>query len=178
MSYAYNEHWATPDGLEIWHVSADVRPEGGEVVSHVGDIEIVLIDPDKTRDAFGVLDGKSGGLGVIGGAILDLATGGLDPELDERLEPFGNTLPSYASATSTPGSLTWTKAARRSVEVGATISSARWRAVPTGRCWVRWPWVLVSRPMCSACRARTMRVTPGPRIGLGFGLIARRPRSA
>ncbi len=31
LSYVHNEHWATPDGLETWHVSADVRPEGGEV---------------------------------------------------------------------------------------------------------------------------------------------------
>lgn len=90
LSYNYEEHWARLNDLEIWQVSADVRPEGGEVVSHVGDIEIVLIDPDETRDAFGVLDGESGDLGVIGGAILDLATGGLDPELDERLEPSGN----------------------------------------------------------------------------------------
>lgn len=122
LSYVHNEHWATPDCLEIWHVSADVRPEGGEVVSHVGDIEIVLIDPDETPDAFGVLDGKSGDLGVIGGAILDLATGGLDPELDERLEPFGSRTYSGTPRDSPPNS---SLAISESCPPGEAASSCR-----------------------------------------------------
>jgi len=95
LSYAHRHHWASTsdDGPEIWHISADVHPDGAEEpISHVADIEIVLINPYDTRDAFGVLDGYDGDLGLIAETVLDPATGRLNPDLAARLEPFGSHL--------------------------------------------------------------------------------------
>jgi hypothetical protein len=93
LSYSHRHHWASTgdDSPQIWYVSADVHPDGGdEPVSHVADIEIILLDPYETRDPFGVLDGHDGDLGLIAETILDPASGRLNPELADRLEPFGS----------------------------------------------------------------------------------------
>lgn len=95
LTYTHRHHWAsrTEDGPEIWHVRAGVHPDGAdEPVSPVADIEIALIDPYDTRDAFGVLDSYDGDLGLIAETVLDPATGRLNPDLTDRLEPHGSRL--------------------------------------------------------------------------------------
>lgn len=97
LSYSFRHHWDS-DGQQdpdIWHVSADIpdaEDEDGEAATiHVGDIEIVLIDPYR-RYAFEALDGHSADLSYIGGAILVPGAAGLDPAFADRLECFGTGL--------------------------------------------------------------------------------------
>lgn len=95
LTYAHRHHWANnaEDGPEIWHVTAGAHPDGAEEpVCHVADIEIVLIDPYDTRDAFGILDSYDADLGLVAETVLDPATGRLNPDLAGRLEPHGSRL--------------------------------------------------------------------------------------
>lgn len=95
LSYTHRHHWASSadDDPEIWHVGAGVHPDGAdEPISHVADIDIVLIDPYDTRNAFDILDSYDGDLGLIAETVLDPATGRLNPDLADRLEPHGSRL--------------------------------------------------------------------------------------
>jgi GNAT superfamily N-acetyltransferase len=88
----HHEHpwWYTPDdATESWHVSADICGDSGAPEIHVGDIEIVVVDRDETRDPFSLLDGESGDLGHIASTVFIPGSSDLDPELDEQLEVFG-----------------------------------------------------------------------------------------
>jgi len=89
-----HEHlwWSGPDDApSSWQVSADIYDDSGtHVQSHAGDINIVLIDVDDTRDPFGLLDGEDADLGLIAETIFDVGSGGLNPDLDIQLEPLGS----------------------------------------------------------------------------------------
>jgi hypothetical protein len=93
LSYRHDHRWwndanQAPEG---WHVSADVLDDSGtDVESHVGDMHVVAVDLDETTDPFGLLDAEDGDLGLVAETVFDPATGGLHPDLDEQLEPFGN----------------------------------------------------------------------------------------
>ena len=88
LTYRHEHPWwfGADDAPESWHVSADIHDDSGtHVESHVGDINIVLIDVDDTRDPFGLLDGEDADLGLIAEAIFDVGGGGLHPDLDRKL---------------------------------------------------------------------------------------------
>lgn len=88
----HHEHpwWYGPDDApERWHVSADILDDSGHPETHVGDIQIVIVDIDETGDPFDLLDGESGDLGHIAGVLFRPGSGELDPDLDEQLEVFG-----------------------------------------------------------------------------------------
>ena len=93
LTYRHEHLWwfGADDAPESWHVSADIHDDSGtHVESHVGDINIVLIDVDDTRDPFGLLDGEDADLGLIAETIFDAGGGGLHPDLDMQLEPLGS----------------------------------------------------------------------------------------
>jgi GNAT superfamily N-acetyltransferase len=95
LTYQHDQRWWFDANQEpaSWHVSADVYDDSGtHIDSHVGDITIVLVDIDDTDDPFGLLDGEDADLGLIAEAIFNPATGGLDPELNQRLQPLGTKL--------------------------------------------------------------------------------------
>jgi hypothetical protein len=95
LTYQHRQRWwfTGDDEPEAWEVSADVFDDSGiHQHSHVGDIEIVRVDLDQTRDVFAVLDGEDAILGRLAELILDPATGRLDPTLDAQLEPLGSRL--------------------------------------------------------------------------------------
>src|SRR6266568_6103099 len=95
LTYQHRQRWwfTGDDEPEAWEVSADVFDDSGiHQLSHVGDIEIVRVDLDQTRDVFAVLDGEDAILGRLAELILDPATGRLDPTLDAQLEPLGSRL--------------------------------------------------------------------------------------
>ena len=92
LTYRHEHLWwfGADDAPGSWHVSADIYDDSGtHVESRVGDINIVLIDIDDTRDPFGLLDGGDADLGLIGETIFG-GSGGLDPDLDRRLELLGS----------------------------------------------------------------------------------------
>ena len=84
----YSDADASP---ETWNVSADIWDDSGTYAeSHVGDISIVVIDPYETGDPVGLLDGESGDLGLVAETIFIPGRRGLDPDLEEQLEPNGS----------------------------------------------------------------------------------------
>ena len=93
LTYRHEHLWwsGADDAPESWHVSADIFDDSGtHAGSHAGDINIVLIDVDDTRDPFGLLDGEDADLGLIAETIFDAGGGGLHPDLDMQLEPLGS----------------------------------------------------------------------------------------
>ena len=93
LTYRHEHLWwfGADDAPESWHVSADIYDHSGtHVESHAGDINIVVIDVDDTRDPFGLLDGEDADLGLIAETIFDAGGGGLHPGLDMQLEPLGS----------------------------------------------------------------------------------------
>jgi hypothetical protein len=92
LTYRHEHPWwlGADDAPESWHISADIYDDSGtHVESHVGDINIVLIDVYDTRDPFSLLDGEDADLGLIAETIFG-GSGGLDPDLDMQLEPLGS----------------------------------------------------------------------------------------
>ena len=85
-------HWwfSADDAPETWHVSADIDDDSGPRRSHVGDMDITLVDAYETRDPFALLDGQDAELGHVAGTLFDAGDGRLDPDLDEQLEPLGS----------------------------------------------------------------------------------------
>jgi hypothetical protein len=102
LTYQHEQRWwfTSNDGPESWTVSADVAADTTGVgdsastdpAGHVGDLELVRIDLDRTRDPFGLLDGEDADLGRIAEVLFDPATSRLDPILDSPLEPLGSHL--------------------------------------------------------------------------------------
>jgi hypothetical protein len=93
LTYQHEHPWwfSADDAPSSWHVSADIYDDSGtHVESHVGDINIVLIDVYDTRDPFSLLDGEDADLGLIAETIFSGGSGGLAPDLDMRLEPIGS----------------------------------------------------------------------------------------
>jgi hypothetical protein len=95
LTYHHQQRWwfTSNDEPETWEISADVAdPDHTHPAAHVGDLEIVLLDLDHTRNPFDVLDGDDATLGRIAEILFDPATGQLDPVLDAQLEPLGSRL--------------------------------------------------------------------------------------
>jgi GNAT superfamily N-acetyltransferase len=95
LTYRHRQPWwfDANSEPERWRVSADVGDDSDtEIVSHVGDIDIVLVDLSATADPFSVLDGEDADLGLVAEALFDPATGQLATELDELIEPAGDRL--------------------------------------------------------------------------------------
>ncbi len=95
LTYRHRQPWwfDANSEPERWQVSADVHDDGDtEVVSHVADIDIVLVDIGPTADPFGVLDGEDADLGLVAEALFDPATSRPVPEFDELVEPAGERL--------------------------------------------------------------------------------------
>jgi hypothetical protein len=93
LTYRHRQRWwfSGDTEPEAWQVSADVFDDSGtHRIFHVGDMEIVVIDPDQTTDPFGMLDGEDADLGRIAETVFDPATGQLAPALDDQLEPHGS----------------------------------------------------------------------------------------
>jgi GNAT superfamily N-acetyltransferase len=90
LTYHHEYLWwySADDAPERWHVSADICDESGQPEIHVGDMNIVLVDLNETRDPFSLLDGESGDLGHIAATMFRPGTNGLD----EQLEIFGGRL--------------------------------------------------------------------------------------
>ena len=64
------------DAPENWHVSTDICDDSGtHAESHVGDINIVLIDVYDTHDPFSLLDGEDADLGLIAETIFSGTAG-------------------------------------------------------------------------------------------------------
>jgi hypothetical protein len=105
LSYTHRQSLASSaeEGPPVWRVSADI-PHGGQPMpaAHIGDIEIVLINPGDSGDAFGVLGAASGDLRRIAKTILDPRTGQLNPELADRLDSPGNRILILHRVTLTP----------------------------------------------------------------------------
>lgn len=92
LTYRHEHRWwfGADDAPENWHVSTDICDDSGtHAESHVGDINIVLIDVYDTHDPFSLLDGEDADLGLIAETIFS-GSGGLDPDLDMQLEPLGS----------------------------------------------------------------------------------------
>lgn len=77
---------------EIWNVTADVWSGEDEPDDHVGNLELVRIDPYRLADALLVLDSYDADLGLIAATVLDEHAGGLNRGLAARLEVHGNDL--------------------------------------------------------------------------------------
>ncbi len=72
LSYSQGHSWhdESSDALGLWRISADVRNDDAPrdpdpVVAHVGDIEILLVDPAETDDVVGLLHGHTAQLDRI-----------------------------------------------------------------------------------------------------------------
>jgi GNAT superfamily N-acetyltransferase len=105
LTYRHDHRWwfDADDAPETWHVSADIHDDSGtHVEAHVGDINIVLVDVYDTRDLFGLLDGEEADLGLIAETIFGAGSGGLDPDLDEQLQPVGSRILILNSVRLTP----------------------------------------------------------------------------
>jgi hypothetical protein len=92
LTYQHRHPWwfDADTAPETWHVSADIYDDSGtHVDAHVGDMHIVIVDVDGTRDPFGLLDGEDADLGLIAETVFS-GGGRLDPELDGLLEPAGS----------------------------------------------------------------------------------------
>jgi hypothetical protein len=91
LTYRHRQPWwfDANSEPERWEVGAD---SDTEVASHLGNIDIVLVDLSATADPFSVLDGENADLGLVAEALFDPVTGQLAPELDEQLEPAGDRL--------------------------------------------------------------------------------------
>src|SRR5260221_9811081 len=93
LTFRHQHYWwaSADDAPETWHVSADIDdgsgPNGG---SHVGGMDITLVDAYETSDPFALLDGQDAELGHVAGTLFDAGDGRLDPDLDEQLEPTGS----------------------------------------------------------------------------------------
>jgi hypothetical protein len=94
LTYHHEHLWwySADDAPERWHISADICDDSGHPEIHVGDIGIVIVDLNETRDPFSLLDGESADLGHIAGVVFGPGSSDLDPELDEQLEVFGGRL--------------------------------------------------------------------------------------
>lgn len=94
LAYHHEHPWwySAGDAPERWHISADICDDSGHPEIHVGDIGIVIVDLNETRDPFSLLDGESADLGHIAGVVFGPGSSDLDPELDEQLEVFGGRL--------------------------------------------------------------------------------------
>jgi len=93
LTYRHQHYWwfSADDAPETWHVSADIDDGSGpHSGSHVGDMDITLVDAYQTRDPFALLDGQDAELGHVAGTLFDAGDGRLDPDLDEQLEPAGS----------------------------------------------------------------------------------------
>jgi hypothetical protein len=93
LTYSHQQRWwfTGDDEPEGWAVSADLAdPDHTHQASHVGDLEIVLVDLECIRNPFDVLDVEDALLGRIAEILFDPATGQLDPLLDAQLEPLGS----------------------------------------------------------------------------------------
>jgi hypothetical protein len=93
LTYRHDHRWwFGADGApSSWHVSAGTYDDSGtHLESHVGDINMVLIDVYDTRDPFSLLDGEDADLGLIAETIFSAGNGELDPDLDMQLEPIGS----------------------------------------------------------------------------------------
>ncbi|WP_158894547.1 hypothetical protein [Amycolatopsis anabasis] len=93
LSYSHRQYWWFDADAEpqVWHVSADIYDDSGtEVLIHIADVSIVLVDVYETEDPFGVLDGEDADLGLIAETLFDPATGRLTEGPDDRLEPMGD----------------------------------------------------------------------------------------
>lgn len=92
LSYTH-EHSILDDGSEpqFWHVSADAHTGDEEPAVHVGDLELVRVDPYYS-DTFAVLDSYDADLGLIAETVLDPHTGRVHPDLEAQLEPHGSDL--------------------------------------------------------------------------------------
>jgi GNAT superfamily N-acetyltransferase len=93
LTYRHEHYWwfSADDAPETWQISADIDdgsgPHGG---SHVGDMNITIVDAYETRDPFALLDGQDAELGHVAGALFDAGDGRLDPDFDEQIEPIGS----------------------------------------------------------------------------------------
>src|SRR5262245_61803982 len=95
LTYRHRQPWwfDTNSEPERWQVCADVHDDRGmQVASHVADIDIVLVDISATADPASLLGVEQGVLGLVAEALFDPATGHLDAELDELVEPAGDRL--------------------------------------------------------------------------------------
>jgi hypothetical protein len=107
LTYRHRQPWwfDANSEPERWQVSADVHDDSDtHALSHVGDIDIVLVDIGATADPFTVLDGEDADLGLFAEALFDPATGQLVPELDELIDSAGTRLLILDSVRLTP---TW-----------------------------------------------------------------------
>jgi hypothetical protein len=105
LTYRHDQRWwfGAEQEPETWVISADISDDSGtRLKSHVGDLSIVAVDIYDAHDPFGLLDGEDADLGLIAEAIFDPATGGLNTELDQRLEPLGSRVLILSSARLTP----------------------------------------------------------------------------
>lgn len=102
LRYTHSHHWDDlGNPVEVWHVSMDV-PDGEDrnglpAAHHVGDIEILLVNPDDADTEY-CLAAQSDHLRAIAFKILDLDnTGsGMHPDLEARIEPLKHFEPAGA----------------------------------------------------------------------------------
>lgn len=82
------------DEPEFWNVTADIYGDDDEPApgGHVGNLELVRVDPYRLADAALVLDSHDADLGLIATTVLDGRSGGLNGDLQARLEPHGSDL--------------------------------------------------------------------------------------
>ena len=93
LTYRHAHRWwfDADDAPESWSVSADVFDDSGtQVLTHVADMHIVIVDLFDTRDPFSLLDDESADLGTVAGVIFDPGSSRLAPDLEQQLEPLGD----------------------------------------------------------------------------------------
>lgn len=94
LSYTHHHGMVDADTgePEVWHVRAGIDTGDDESGCHVGDLQLVCIDPYRITDAVVVLDAYDADLGLIAETVLDQQEGGLQRDLEARLEPHGSDL--------------------------------------------------------------------------------------
>ena len=92
LDYRRNRPWwyDADDAVTRWTVAAHVQDDDGHPGDHVAEIDVAVVEPDRTRDPISLLDGEDGDLGLVAETILDLSSGDLDPDFDALLEAAGS----------------------------------------------------------------------------------------
>jgi len=91
LSYLHEHSWNDdPAAAEVWDVSVDAYLHDDADPSHIGNIEIVIVDTFHNLNPLAALQDLGIDLGPVPGLLFNPATGRLAADLDERWEPHNS----------------------------------------------------------------------------------------